>query len=844
MGFFQINEQAAAKEIVERKRPARAASSGKLDKDLTNAARGCEACGLRENWSWITTPQMPISGNIKDPDVLALGEAPGAEECRDGAAFVGDSGKMLRRAIPGRELDRVAYQNAVRCRPSRTNDTPSAKDVHACSIYLEEDIAKYNFKAILGIGSVPLQRYLPRQAITRIHGTRFPVQIGNKTLWYWPVLHPSFVLRSGGERSPAYAVFRSDIKCLFQSMDKWAPAKIIQPDPAAVIVPTSMEEAISILDKMNSPVAIDLETQNLRPYQHDSALLTAAISDGNLTMAFPIDHPETPSDWGLAFLLYVASERQWIAHNAIMELTWMLFYAQKHNIPFEPHDFDDSMACGRLYHARETILGLDILSRIHIGVDVKTLSKVNLHNMASEPLSKILPYNGIDAWASAIIVKKLRDKVKESNYQRLLGGIRSTAQMELMGLDIDEAASLALKDEWGGKAATAQQSASQIYEVRQFQATKQIEFNIASAQHVGDALVEFGRVKLPKTGKQWNTDEDTLRSAAGDNPLAMAALDYREASKQVSTYVEPVLAAHKNNIDHRLHPSYSTMLTATGRLSSESPNVQNFPKRRHRELRKQIVAPPDHLLVSFDYGQLEARVFGFASACKGLCPSIINKIDIHSKWRDRALDMHPAYIDQLALKTNETKEDKILKGGRDIIKSDFVFASFFGSTAEACADRTGMPLRITRDLLAEFWYEYPGVGKWVKARRQEYMDTGSITLLTGMERHAILWLNEPLNSPIQGTAAHLVIDAQNACYALAKEHNDPYLFPRINIHDDLTFILPEEPDLLTAYIEIIAEQLVAVRYPFQIVPLSVEVKVGKSWDAFVEREVFTGDYIR
>lgn len=841
MGFFQLGVPVTATASIERKRPAK--SSGKLDKDLSEAARGCEACSLRENWSWITTRQMPISGNVRDPAVLALGEAPGKDEDADGIAFVGESGKLLRRAIPGRDLDRVAYQNIVRCRP-RDNATPSPRDAHACSIYLEEDIAKYKFKAILGIGQVPLQRFFSGQAITRIHGTRFPVKIGEQTLWYYPILHPAFVLRSGGDRSPAYAVFRSDIKRFFDGLDKWGPATMLDPKPADVLLPRSLEEAMAINSRMSGPRAIDLETSCLRPYQHDSLLLTAAISDGKITMAFPIAHPEAPTEWGLRFLLTVAGGSRWIAHNAIMELPWMRHKAAGAGIPFEPAVFDDSMAYLRLYHERETLLGLDVGSRIHLGLDVKQLVKVNVHNMLSEPLERILPYNGLDAWASALIVKKLAGKVKQSNYERLLGGIRSTAQMELMGLDADETESLKLQEHWSGIAQRRQQEAAGVYEVREFQAAKQIEFNIASAQHVGEALVEFGKVDLPKTGKQWNTDEEALRERAPGNPLAELTIEYREASKMGSTYVEPVLFAIKTNTDHRLHATYSTMLTATGRLSSEAPNVQNFPKRRHRELRRQIVAPPGHLFASFDYGQIEARVFGMASGCSGLCPSIIKKIDIHSRWRDRALAMHPPYIERLAEKTNETNEDKILKGGRDIIKTDFVFASFFGSNADACANRTGMPLHITRELLGEFWTAYPGVAKWVKARRQEYNDTGSISLLTGMVRHAILWGNESLNTPIQGTAAHIVLDAQNALCELAMKHKDPYLFPRLNLHDDLMFVLPEEPDTLEAYIEIIAKELVTIRYPFQIVPLSVEVKIGPNWCDLEEVAVFTGPYIK
>lgn len=260
----------------------------------------------------------------------------------------------------------------------------------------------------------------------------------------------------------------------------------------------------------------------------------------------------------------------------------------------------------------------------------------------------------------------------------------------------------------------------------------------------------------------------------------------------------------------------------------------------------QVVAPPGHIIASFDAGQIEARGFGMATKDKNLCESIIKKIDIHSKWRDRALEIHPPYIERLAEKTNETDMKKILKGGRDIIKTDFVFSSFFGSTAKSCSNRTGLPLEVTEKLLAEFWREYPDVGKWVKSKRREYEETGTSRLLTGLARHEIMKGNEPLNNPIQGsTTGQMVLEAQNAMSRHARRLKDPYLHPRINIHDDLTFILPDgDPDVLETYIDFIGNELCAVRFPFQVVPLMWECKVGYNWSDFEEIAVFVGDYIR
>lgn len=224
--------------------------------------------------------------------------------------------------------------------------------------------------------------------------------------------------------------------------------------------------------------------------------------------------------------------------------------------------------------------------------------------------------------------------------------------------------------------------------------------------------------------------------------------------------------------------------------------------------------------------------------------SFLDKEDIHSYWRDQCLKLYPEYIDRLAKQTNEKDESKILDGARDIIKSDFVFASFYGSLAKACVERTGIPLNIVTELLRIFWGRYPEALKWLRAQRQMYADTGSIRTLCGIERHGILMGNEVVNTPIQGSTAHIVNDAQNALSKLAIELDEPYLHPRINIHDDLTFCVPDDESLISEYIQIIAQEMVKVRYPWQIVPFTVEFKLGPNWADFEKVCLISGDYVR
>ena len=232
-----------------------------------------------------------------------------------------------------------------------------------------------------------------------------------------------------------------------------------------------------------------------------------------------------------------------------------------------------------------------------------------------------------------------------------------------------------------------------------------------------------------------------------------------------------------------------------------------------------------------------------ASKDKNLIAGTIKGRDIHSDWLNNCLNLYPDYLNRLADETGQKEEKKIRKYGRDIIKTDFVFASFFGSSANSVSTRTRIPRHLVDALHSEFWTEFKGVKDWIAAKRREYAETGSTKLLNGIVRHTILWGNEPINTPIQGSGASIVVASMNELSQLAVATGDFYWHPRINIHDDLIFILPED-ERADPYIEGIMKIMVKVRFPWQNVPLMVEGRVGPNWADLEEFTTYTGDYHR
>jgi DNA polymerase I-like protein with 3'-5' exonuclease and polymerase domains/uracil-DNA glycosylase len=842
MGFFVAESQIA--ESASNKRPTKAPSS--------RAAVGCDACGLRPVWASILSPRMKIAGP-RDADVLILGsnltqadDAAGKPWSAQGEDLAGGAADLVRRAIPSYWRDRVAYQSMVRCFPNR-GLFGDLRHAHACSVHLIEDIESRPITHILAIGSMAVQYFLSGEQIHEIYGTRVPVKIGSKTVWIYPVFDPAFVYQAKGkfDDGPIAPVFFSDIKRFFAELDRWPAPEVVSVSPDDVLLPQSYEEAKQLIAGMQGGLGYDIETSHLKPMRKDSKILTASFSDANCTIAFPVLHPERSTEWGERLILETLEEREWIAHNAGFELVWSTDLALRYGRKPKFKPFQDSMAMGRVYHNRNSLLDLGSLTRIHLGVNIKSLSPVNAARIMEYPIAEVLPYNGLDAFGSAKISHKILDEVQGDNYQRFIASVASTARMEMMGLNVDLEVSQRLRDTWKAKSEEATKGLRQIYEVKQFEAERGERFNIASGEHVGEALAVYGKVDLPKTpgGKQYATDDDTLRKTAPDNPLVHATLAFRESEKTISTYLDPIAAVPLIYKTGLLHPSYTTMLTATTRLSSNDPNIQNFPKRKHKELREQVVAPPDHFFAAFDYGQLEARVIAMASRDKNLMSGIINGRDIHSDWLNNCLNIYPDYLQRLGEETNQTEEKKIRKYGRDIIKTDFVFASFFGSSANSVATRTRIPRHLVDALHSEFWREFSGVAAWIKQRRQEYRDTGNACLLNGIIRHGILSGNEPINTPIQGTGACIVVEAMNELSQLSIELDDPAIHPRINIHDDLIFCLPDDENL-DLRIQSIMEVMVAVRFPWQTVPLMVEGRLGVNWADLEEFTKHTGDYVR
>ena len=346
------------------------------------------------------------------------------------------------------------------------------------------------------------------------------------------------------------------------------------------------------------------------------------------------------------------------------------------------------------------------------------------------------------------------------------------------------------------------------------------EFNINSTQQFGHIL--FDKLGLPpvkKTKTGYSTNAEVLEKLRDKHPIVEAVLDYRQLAKLKSTYVEgltKVIAA-----DGRIHTSFQNTVTATGRLSSTEPNLQNIPVRTElgAELRKMFVAPAGKMLVDADYSQIELRLLAHIAGDEHMIAAFRSGEDIHTVTASQVFGVAPQEV------THEMRRRaKAVNFGIVYGISDFSLAQDIGVTrAEA------------KEYMEKYFEKYSGVRAYMDAVVERAKADGYVSTLMGRRR----WLPElkssnfnmrsfgervALNMPIQGTAADIIKLAMIRVWdRLRAEGLEAKLI--LQVHDELIVECPEgESDRVKDLLEREMEQVVELA-----LPLIAEAHAGKSW---------------
>ena len=350
------------------------------------------------------------------------------------------------------------------------------------------------------------------------------------------------------------------------------------------------------------------------------------------------------------------------------------------------------------------------------------------------------------------------------------------------------------------------------------------EFNIASPKQLGEVLFEKMKIKAPakktKTG-QYPTGEEVLQKIINVHPIIQQILDYRGLTKLKSTYVD-ALPALISKEDGLVHTSYNQAVTATGRLSSTNPNLQNIPVRtdKGREIRKAFV-PRDknHILLAADYSQIELRIITHLSGDPAMSEAFREGLDIHAAT---------------AARVYKVPIQEVTKDMRRHAKA-VNFGIIYGMSAFGLAERLGISRSEAASIIENYFKEYVGIQQYIInniefARQHGYVETmlGRRRYLRDINAHNSVVRNfaerNAVNAPIQGSSADMIKIAMSHIY---KAMNDKQLQSKmiLQVHDELVFdACLDELEILK---ELVNDKMVNA-LPLNI-PVVVELNTGTNW---------------
>jgi DNA polymerase-1 len=348
-------------------------------------------------------------------------------------------------------------------------------------------------------------------------------------------------------------------------------------------------------------------------------------------------------------------------------------------------------------------------------------------------------------------------------------------------------------------------------------------FNLSSPKQIQDIL--YDQLKLPvlkKTPKgQPSTEESVLQELAVDYPLPKLILDYRSLSKLKSTYTDK-LPQQVDTITGRIHTSYHQAVTATGRLSSSNPNLQNIPIRSEegRKIRQAFIAPQNYKIVAADYSQIELRIMAHLSADAGLLKAFSGGEDIH---KATAAEVFGVELDKVT--TDLRRSAKAIN-----------FGLIYGMSSFGLAQQLGLSRSQAQSYIDLYFTRYPGVKNYMDNIRNQAREQGYIETLFGRR----LYLPEiksrnaarrqyaertAINAPMQGTAADIIKRAMiNVDHWLLTDEPDAKMI--MQVHDELVFEVAENKvDQYTVIIRDIMCTAANLN-----VPLIVDIGTGNNWD--------------
>jgi len=598
----------------------------------------------------------------------------------------------------------------------------------------------------------------------------------------------------------------------------------------SVKVPASMAELREIVKKISAAgfVSIDTETTSVIARQAKLVGISLAI-DKKEAFYVPVGHEAEVQGAGEPANLFVGETisvlKDMIESPHIAKIGQNLKYDyqvfKNYGLTLKNIVFD-SMVAAYLIDPGTRQYNLDALAQQWLGVATISIESLigkgkNQKSFAQVSIREASLYSGEDAVIPLYLKELFEPIITQRSQTSLLRNVELPlisvlAEMEWQGVKIDIELLKKLSEDYTQKLTLL---SLEIYKLAGE------EFNCNSPKQIGEVL--FKKLMLPKSKKTktgLSTDVDALEKLASLHPVVPKLLEYREAQKLLSTYIDafPGLVLPESQ---RLHSSFNQTITATGRLSSTNPNLQNIPVRTDagRKIREAFIAPQNYLIIAADYSQIELRMLAHVSKDKFLIQAFLDDKDIHAQTASAIYGVFPEMITPEMRRSAKTINFGLIYGMGPINLSRQLNISF--TDAQAFIDA--------------YFRQFPSIEAYMKSSIERARTLGYSETILGRRRYLPEITSEnrqvreaaertALNTPIQGSAADIIK------IAMVRIHDAlPGKFPNarmlLQVHDELVFEAPqtEAEDLRAMVVDIMSKA-----YKLDV-PLKVDAGTGKNW---------------
>ncbi len=459
-------------------------------------------------------------------------------------------------------------------------------------------------------------------------------------------------------------------------------------------------------------------------------------------------------------------------------------------------------------------------ARVYLGFMLPEAPKAKGRNAVADSAGDIALRSGLEAITLLRLRPVLERMIEEQGQTSLLENIEMPfaavlAGMEYEGVRIDPSVLAAISVRLTERVEALEQQAYELAGEK---------FNIGSPSQVGEIL--FGRLKIdPKAKKtktgQYSTTEEILEKLRDAHPLVALILDVRGLRKLLATYVNalPLLVDPATG---KIHTTYNQTATATGRISSTNPNLQNIPIRTEegREIRRAFIADPGCLILSADYSQIELRLMAHLSADPHITEAFLADADIHRATAAKIHHIAPAEVTDDQRRAAKTAN----------------FGIIYGISAFGLSQRLNISRAEAKALIDGYFRAYPGVKDYMNKSIEDARRNGYVSTVKGRRRYlpdinsrnAVVRgyaERNAINAPLQGSAADII---KRAMIDIDRAISDRGLRSRMimQVHDELVFnVVPDELDELKNMVI----RLMESAFPESRVPLTVSAGVGHDW---------------